>query len=158
MVFDIADYPDAQTVDETTRWVIKDGKPMRQVYVTNSAGTGWLDQPYRLTFTEELTVAEVGLIISALYIVAGESEDSAEASYALADRLLAMELHEDDRVSLEVARASFMTKSERLEDMRKLFLRIGQQALPPSQYRKENQREIGRILAMVRTITWKEGE
>lgn len=156
MVFDIVDYPDAQYHDEVTRWVMKDGKPVRQVYVTNSAGTGWLDQPYRLTFTEGLTVAEIGLIISALYIVAAESEDSAEASYTLADRLLAMELGEDDRVALEVARASFMTKSERFDDLHELFERITENNLPPSRYRKENQREISAALAMTRTLIWKE--
>jgi len=61
-----------------------------------------------------------------------------------------------DRVSLEVARASFMTKSQRLEELRQLFLQVGEQALPPSRYRARNRQELEHICAMARTLAWKE--
>lgn len=157
--FDVEYYPDARYQDGQTRWVTKDGRDVRQIYVSLSAGTGWIDQPYRLTFSEQLTHADISMVIRALYIVAGEAEEvdeSAEALCALADRLILMELSEDDRVALDVARASLMTKSERLESFAHLFRQVQRQALPPSRYRKANELEIERLCAMARPLFWKE--
>lgn len=158
MLFDIEGYPDARYQDEQTRWVVKDGKDVRQVYVSNQAGSGWVDRPYRLTFTENLTLDDVTLIVSALRWLAETSETSGEAAQDLADRLEAMELREVDHINLEVARASFMTKSHRIEELTELLAAINEQALPPSKYRQANQFAILGMCTIARTLVWKESK
>jgi hypothetical protein len=84
---------------------------------------------------------------------------STEDNPALHEKMgiLVASLQEGTRFYIETVEPSFMSRQERLNDLRFLIDRIKENTVASHRYRKHHQQAIGSSVGIALTLLWKEG-